>query len=129
VGDYSVPPGTSNQIRDNLHDMEALQGLRNCQFEIVEGDISVTFPKWLEDNRGLLIALVIIDVDLYEPTKTVLKHLVGRLAKGSVVAFDEVSDQDFPGETIALIETMQLGSVRLRRSGLQDNCAYFIVGE
>jgi hypothetical protein len=43
-------------------------------------------------------------MDVYEPTKTALKYFLPRMAKGSIIAFDELNFKSFPGETIAVLE-------------------------
>jgi hypothetical protein len=73
---------------------------------LIKGDVNETLPKCLEDNKHLIVSLLYLDLDIYEPTKTALKYLLPKMAKGSVVAFDELNWKSFPGETIAVLEEM-----------------------
>ena len=59
--------------------------------------------------------MLFIDLDLYEPTKAALEHILPRMPKGSIVAFDELDNPMWPGETEALLEKMQLNRLRIQR--------------
>ncbi|HCO23185.1 MAG TPA: dTDP-6-deoxy-L-hexose 3-O-methyltransferase, partial [Gimesia maris] len=68
--------------------------------ELVKGDISVTLPEYLEKNQHLIVSLLHLDADLYEPTKVALELLIPRMPKGAIIAFDELNMDLFPGETL-----------------------------
>jgi hypothetical protein len=70
--------------------------------------------------------LVYMDLDLYSPTKFVLEQIMDRVPKGAVVAFDELNHRSFPGETLALRETLGIGTVALRRLPFCSRISYFI---
>jgi hypothetical protein len=57
-----------------------------------------------------------MDFDLYEPTKVALEHFVPRMPKGAVIAFDELDNPLWPGETRAMLEYFAHSSLRLERS-------------
>jgi hypothetical protein len=63
------------------------KGFRNTEF--VPGDINETVPAYARAHGELRIALLHIDVDLYEPTATVLAHFFERVVPGGVVVFDD----------------------------------------
>lgn len=50
-----------------------------------------------------------------------------RVTKGSVIAFDELNLKEFPGETIALMETIGLKKYSIKRSPLNPLISYLIV--
>ena len=95
--------------------------------EIVEGDASVEINKYLDMNPHTIVALAYFDFDLYDPTKVCLNAIKDRLVKGSVVAFDELNDEDSPGETLALMETIGLNNVQLKRYPYASRVSYFVV--
>jgi hypothetical protein len=66
-------------------------------------------------------------MDLYQPTKVCLKKLIPRLFKGSVIVFDELNYPDFPGETLALLESFDLKKIKLKSFHGQTFASYFIV--
>jgi hypothetical protein len=69
----------------------------------------------VQQNRHLLVSLLFIDLDLYEPTKAALEHILPRMPKGSIVAFDELDNPIWPGETEALLEKMPVNRLRIQR--------------
>jgi len=83
--------------------------------QLIRGDASETIPKFVQQNRHLLVSLLFIDLDLYEPTKAALEHILPRMPKGSIVAFDELDNPIWPGETEALLEKLPLNRLRIQR--------------
>jgi hypothetical protein len=75
---------------------------------LIKGDVIETIPKFLDDNKHVVVSLLYLDLDLYEPTKISLKYFLPRMAKGSIIAFDEFNCKLFPGETIAVLEELGL---------------------
>jgi hypothetical protein len=94
--------------------------------ELVAGDVAHTIDEYLRANPHLLVSLMYLDFDLYEPTKVALERLLPRVVKGGVVAFDELNCGEFPGETTALLESLDLSRVGLRRFPMDPHIAYFI---
>lgn len=127
TGDYCTGADHANQLQKLLADHEQLSPISHIKkHELIVGDACDTFPKWLEDNPASIIALAILDFDIYKPTKAVLSRLAERLTKGSVIVFDELSCPHFPGETIALMETLGIGNLRLKRNPHQPYCAFAV---
>jgi hypothetical protein len=56
-----------------------------------------------------------MDFDLYEPTKVALETFVPRMPKGAVLAFDELDNPIWPGETQAALDAVGLRNLRLQR--------------
>jgi hypothetical protein len=96
------------------------------KIELVPGDATLTIPQYVADNPHLLISLIYLDFDIYAPTKVALDHLYSRVVKGGVVAFDELNCPEFPGETLALLESLDLTRVELRRFPFDPYISYFI---
>lgn len=71
---------------------------------LIKGWFNETLPVFLANQPATAFALVHVDCDLYESTKTVLSLLWERVVPGGVVAFDELFHPDFPGETVAFRE-------------------------
>jgi hypothetical protein len=82
------------------------------KYELIKGNAMVTVDEWLIKNPYAVISLAIFDMDLYEPTKNVLEKIKHRLVKGSIVVFDEFNCKYFPGETIAVIESLGLNNIK-----------------
>ncbi|HEX3740534.1 MAG TPA: TylF/MycF/NovP-related O-methyltransferase [Terriglobales bacterium] len=83
--------------------------------QLIRGDVSETIPEFVQQNRHLLVSLLFIDLDLYEPTKAALEHILPRMPKGSIVAFDELDNPIWPGETEALLEKLPINHLKLQR--------------
>lgn len=96
--------------------------------ELVKGDANQTIPAYLGENRHLLISLLYLDFDIYEPTVTALTYLLPRIPKGGIVAFDEVNNADWPGETLALLERLELRYHRLECLEFEPNISFIQLG-
>ena len=83
--------------------------------ELVRGDATKTIPQYLKENPQLIVSLLYLDFDIYEPTVAALKHFLPRLPKGAVIAFDELNLKDWRGESIAVLETLNLRDYRIER--------------
>lgn len=94
--------------------------------ELVAGDARQAIPAYLEQHPHLLVSLMYLDFDLYAPTRAALEHLLPRVVAGGVVAFDELNCDDFPGETTALLEAVDLRHVALRRFPFEPYISYFV---
>jgi hypothetical protein len=94
---------------------------------LVKGDVTVSLPQFLESNPHVIPALLHLDVDLYEPTKCALELLLPRMPKGAVVVFDELNLKDFPGETVAMLETLNVNGIALKRLPFCSRISYFVV--
>ena len=94
------------------------------KIEFVKGDINVTVPRYIENNQHLLIKLLYIDTDLFEPAKTLLVNLVPRMSRGSIIIFDEAGNSRWPGETMAMLEGFDLPNNRLECFSYEPNLSY-----
>jgi len=92
--------------------------------ELVKGDANITIPKYVEENKHLIISLLMLDFDIYEPTATALKYFLPRMPKGAIIVFDELNNQDWPGETQALLEHMGLNSYKLECFEFEPNISF-----
>lgn len=94
---------------------------------LVRGDVAQTVPTFLDEHRHLLVSLLFLDLDLFEPTKVALEHFLPRMPKGAVLAFDELDNPQWPGETQALLETVGAGRLHLRRFEWDPYIAYALL--
>lgn len=94
---------------------------------LVKGDINKTVPEYLKANPETVVSLLYIDVDVYEPTKTLLEHFLPRMPKGAILAFDELNDRGWPGETIATLETVGIRNLRVQRFQYDTKMSYAVL--
>jgi hypothetical protein len=85
------------------------------KIELVRGDIVETCGQYLDNNPHLVVSLLYLDVDLYEPTKVLLESFLPRMPKGAVIVFDELNAKMFPGETKAVDEVIGLRNLKIER--------------
>ena len=81
----------------------------------------------MKKNKHFIVSLIWLDFDIYKPTFVALKHLLPRLAKGSVIAFDELNNPMWPGETLAAIENNILTLGKLKCFNYEPNISYLVV--
>jgi hypothetical protein len=91
---------------------------RSRMIELVEGDVCRTARDYTEKNPGLRIALLNLDVDLYEPTLAALEVLYPLVAPGGVVLIDEYGVKPWPGPAKAIEEYFGAKMPRLRKHSL-----------
>lgn len=127
-GAYSVSEGYESYLTDVLdyHETESPLG-HIKKYEIVKGDATKTLEKYLKDNPHTIISFAYFDFDIYEPTKKCLELIKPHLTKGSVIGFDELNYDRFPGETIALQEVFGLGRYSIQRSPLNPVMSYIVI--
>jgi hypothetical protein len=107
---------TQEELRRAIALFDANRPLSHIpKIELVAGDLRETAAKYVAANPHLVVSLLYLDVDLYEPTKAALEAFLPRMPKGGIVAFDELNAQTFPGETTAALEVLGFSDTRLER--------------
>ena len=95
--------------------------------ELVRGDASRTIPKYLKENPHTVVSLLYLDMDVYEPTKIALENFVPRMPKGSIIVFDELNTKQFTGETKAVLDTIGIRNLRIKRFSFNTGAAYTVL--
>lgn len=84
-------------------DLESILKHKNFQnVFLVKGFIPDTFSEYFGKKPATQIALLHIDVDVYEATKACLDYLYERVVKGGIIVFDDYGQVD--GATRAINE-------------------------
>lgn len=102
------------------------QFVETNKVRLVKGDATITIPNYLELYPHTLISLLYLDFDIYQPTKVALETFLPRMAKGSIIAFDEIHHKRFPGETLAMLESFNINHREIKNI-LHSNVNYFVV--
>lgn len=127
-GHYSVPKDYYSYLSQILDYHEKENPMPHIKkYELVKGDAALTIKKYLRKNPQTLIALAYFDMQLYKPTKACLATILPYLMKGSVIAMDEINAFDFPGETVALREVLDLTKNPIYRSTFLPNRSYIVI--
>jgi hypothetical protein len=95
--------------------------------ELVKGDIAETAPNYLDENPHLVVSMLYLDVDLYEPTKVMLETFVPKMPKGGIIVFDELNAKMFPGETVAVDEVLGLKNLSIKRFSFDSYVSFAIL--
>ena len=114
VGDLNAPSYDELIALIGQYDRDRFLG-HIPKVELVKGDIAKTAPAFIASHPHLVVSLLFIDCDLYEPSKAALEAFVPRMPKGAILAFDELDNPIWPGETVAALESMGLRNLRLQR--------------
>lgn len=127
-GSFSVADNYETFLGKILALQEALNPMNHLKrFELVKGDALTTIPKYFDEHPETIVSLAILDFDIYKPTKTALEQIKPRLVKGSVIVFDELCDDIFPGETVALREVFGLNNLRIQRMPMTARVSYAVI--
>ena len=126
VGDFQTSSYEELLELIRLYDQDRFLG-HIPKMQLIRGDVTKTIPEFVQQNRHLLVSLLFIDLDLYEPTKVALEQIVPRMPKGAIIAFDELDNPIWPGETEALLEKLSVNRLEIRRIDWDPYIGYAIL--
>ena len=117
-----------NDLKKSINEYDENRNINHIpKIELIKGDAKKTIPSYIKKNEHILISLLYFDFVVYEPTKIALKYLLPRMTKGSIIAFNELNNQDWPGETVALMEKLNLNKFKIDCFPFEPNISYTIV--
>lgn len=111
-GRFLEEAGATSITREQLRAFLAADGL-DQNVELVEGDLTQTGPAFLESQPHLRIALLNVDLDLMEPTRTALELFYPRVVGGGIVILDDYGK--FPGASEAIEGYLAGRGVRIEK--------------
>jgi len=94
---------------------------------LIKGDAVSTIPAFFKEHPHLVVSLLFLDFDLYDPTKAAIEHFFPRIPKGGIIAFDELDNPLWPGETLALLDTVGICRLRIERLEFDPYIGYAVV--
>jgi len=97
------------------------------KIEVFKGDVKKTIPSFLRKHPEVVIRLLNLDMDLYEPTKIALKNFLPHIPKGGIIIFDEFNSEYYPGETKAVKELLEFNNLKLERIPFDATMSFAIV--
>ncbi len=126
-GAYGVSKNYEHYLEDILtyHESESPISHKK-KFELIKGNAVENIEIYLKNNPQTIISFAYFDFDIYEPTKKCLEAILPYLTKGSILAFDELNDPNFPGETIAFQEVLGSKNYEIKRSPLNPLISYIV---
>jgi hypothetical protein len=127
VGDLAVD-GAEWDIAESIRLYDKNRFLSQFpKVHLVKGDFLETSGRFREEWPHVVPALLYLDFDLYEPTRRALEVFYPMMPKGSVVAFDELNDTAWPGETRAFYEVLDVKRVRLQKVPFHHKISFVVV--
>jgi hypothetical protein len=74
------------------------------------------------------VSLLHLDFDIYAPTKAAIEHFVPRMPKGGIIVFDELNNKSWPGETVAVLESLNINQLEIKRFPFEPHVSYAKIG-
>lgn len=128
AGSFNVTDGYEQYLAQVLDCQEKENPIPNIKrTELRKGDATKEVRKYLDENPQTIISLAYFDFDIYEPTKKCLEAIRPHLTRGSVIGFDELNCENYPGETIALRETLGLDQYRIQKTIFSPTQSYLVI--
>lgn len=126
VGGLSIDAYDDIQSAIELYDANRV--LKHIpKVRLVRGDIRETAPAFVQQHPHLVVSLLWLDFDTFEPTVAALEHFVPRMPRGAVIAFDELNHEVWPGETVAVLRTLGLNRLRIERFPWGSTVSYAVL--
>lgn len=94
------------------------------KMHLIKGDATATIPAFIASHPHLVVSLLYLDFDLYEPTKVALEAFLPRMPRGAIIVFDELDNPLWPGETQAILDTVGMRRLRLQRVDFDPYMSY-----
>lgn len=107
--------------KDVLEGLVREKGFGNVS--LVEGNIFETLPQFLAAKPSLKIALLHLDMDVYEPTAFALETLLPHMVRGGIVVFDDYGIVE--GATRAADAACERLDVTMKKLSNYEIPAYF----
>lgn len=129
---YAREGGLATGARDDILESTRLFDLNRPvghipRIELVAGNAIKTIPAYLEENAHLVVAMLYLDFDLYEPTKVAIETFLPRMPRGAIIAFDELNQKNWPGETRAVLETVGIKNLRIERFPFTPQASFAVL--
>lgn len=128
VGHLKPEINIFEELKDCISALEDTRLLKHQEkVTLVKGDAMRTIPEFIKENQHVLVALLYLDFDLYEPTLLAIKEFLPRMPKGSIIAFDELNDPKWPGETRALLEALNINQYKLESLPFEPHISWITI--
>lgn len=127
-GAYSVSDDYEQYLSEVLDYHESESPISHIKkYDLIKGDATIEIHKYLKKHPETIIALAYFDFDIYKPTRECLKAIKSHLTKGSLVGFDELNYEKFPGETLAFKEVFELDQYAIKRMPFSPLQSYIVI--
>jgi len=125
-GSFSIDSYDDLMKCRELYDSNRFLGHIN-KIEIIKGNSVDTIPTFIDKNPATMISLLYLDFLLYEPTKVALENFLPRMPKGSIIAFNTLTDQRWPGTMKAMLNEINFRDIKFERFSFNPYVQYAIL--
>ena len=95
--------------------------------QLIKGDATKTIPRFVKNNKHLVVSLLFLDFDLFEPTRVAIESFYPRMPKGSIIALVDLDNPIWPGETTALLKTIGINRLKIERIEFDPYIGYAVI--
>ncbi len=126
--DGGMRASTEAELRQTIRLFDMYRPLGHIpKVELVKGDACMTIPEYIKANPHLVVSMVYLDFDIFEPTRCALETLLPRMPRGAVIAFDELNIKQWPGETMAVLKAIGIRNLKIERLPYQPQISYTVL--
>ncbi len=127
-GDFSLDYDVYSELKECVSVYDENRFLNNkTKVVLVKGDANEEIPNFIKANKHFLVSLLYIDFDIFEPTVTALKNFLPRMPSGAVIAFDDLHNPDWPGETMGFLQEMNREYTALESFAYEPNISFLVL--
>lgn len=125
----SLSASSFNELKQLIKIYDANRFLGHIEkVKLIKGDAVKTIPEFMKNNKHLVVSLLFLDFDLFKPTKTAIENFYPRMPRGSIIAFDELDNPLWPGETMAILKTIGINKLKIERFDFDPYIGYAVIG-
>lgn len=95
--------------------------------ELVQGDLRTSAGEYVEQNSHVLVRILSLSVNLYEPSVAALKAFLPRMTKGAAIVAFTLNTPIYPGATLSLLEQCGIRDVSIITPAKYPNFNYVIL--
>ena len=93
-------------------------------YQLIKGDVNKTVPDFIKKNKKIKIALLHLDLDIYEPTFNVLNYLYKYVVRNGIILLDDYSH--IKGATKAINDFFKNKKIKINKAS-KFGRPYYIV--
>jgi len=121
--------GGSSISKDQLSKILDDKDIKN--YELIDGDVADTIPKYVKKNPGMKISLLNIDIDFVEPTICVLENFYDKVMPGGIILLDNYGGEgdsgiSLHGDTKGVDEFIKGKNIKILRFPFASRPCYII---
>lgn len=114
VGDFKINYSFVNKL-EKLHNLDSMiPGVERVK--IYNGNFDTTFENFKKENYGVRLKILVVDVNLYLPTKKSLESFWDLLVPGGLILLRGYGVKPWEGESKAVDEFMKLKGINKMNS-------------